>query len=84
MWKKLFLVLLASGSMSQPLSSPYLEFNQKILEFEKEWHPFLVEYFGCKMSEPLDPDHCNPSLGRFDLKRFRKASEKAKKLFSFE
>lgn len=63
------------------LGGPDTEFTEKILKFEENWYPFLVEYFGCSENKPISPENCVVRNGRFNLGRFRKAKSVAKDIF---
>jgi hypothetical protein len=77
MRKVIVAVLLSTQAFSQDT-----ELTGRILGFEKHWHLFLKQYFGCDMSqENIHESVCRPATGSTNYKEFRLSREAAKKLF---
>lgn len=79
-------LLLLSSFIASLLAAPDVaEFQQRTINMEKAWGPFIISMLGCKLvNGDLDFKNCDTKQGRIDYSAYFKARKAAKILFDLE
>ena len=81
--RSLFAALVALVCPRSAQSQATLELHNRIVAFERQYHPFLLKLYGCP-SGTISPDECQPALGSFNVAQWSRVRQEACKLFDLE